>query len=143
MASITASRARTLTIGALSHLAGVNIETIRYYERINLMTKPPRTAGGHRSYHPQDVERLRFIRRARELGFAIGNIRTLLTLAVDEGSSCAELRAVAASHLEDVRAKRDDLAKLEKILTDTIADCDEQCCGTSVPPCPILEVLQR
>jgi MerR family mercuric resistance operon transcriptional regulator len=102
-----------------------------------------RTAGGHRSYYRQDVERLRFIRRARELGFGIGNIRTLLTLALDEGSPCAELRAVAACHLEDVRAKRDDLAKLEKILTDIIADCDEQCCGTSVPPCPILEVLQR
>lgn len=143
MASITASRARTLTIGALSHLAGVNIETIRYYERIDLMTKPPRTAGGHRSYQPEHIERLRFIRRARELGFGIANVRTLLMLASNGRKPCADARAIAASHLEDVRAKRDDLAKLEKILTDTIKHCDEQCCGTAMPPCPILEVLQR
>jgi MerR family transcriptional regulator, mercuric resistance operon regulatory protein len=142
MASITASRARVLTIGALSNLTGVNIETIRYYERINLTAKPPRTAGGHRSYHAEHVERLRFVRRARELGFGIENIRTLLALALRGNSSCAEAREVAAFHLADVRAKRDDLAKLEKVLADTIAQCDSQCCGMSQPPCPVLEVLQ-
>jgi MerR family mercuric resistance operon transcriptional regulator len=142
MKAITPSRARSLTIGALSHFTGVNIETIRYYERINLMTKPPRTAGGHRSYQPEHVERLRFVRRARELGFGIGSIRTLLTLGLRGSSSCAEARKVAASHLADVRAKRDDLAKLDKVLADTIAQCDAQCCGTSLPPCPVLEVLQ-
>jgi MerR family mercuric resistance operon transcriptional regulator len=143
MASITASRARTLTIGALSHLAGVNIETIRYYERIDLMTKPPRTAGGHRSYQPEHIERLRFIRRARELGFGIANVRAFLMLASNGSKPCADVRAIAASHLEDVRARRNDLAKLQTILTKTIKHCDEQCCGTSMPPCPILEVLQR
>jgi MerR family mercuric resistance operon transcriptional regulator len=142
MASITASRARTLTIGALSHLTGVNIETIRYYERIKLMTKPPRTAGGHRSYQPEHVERLRFVRRARELGFGIANVRTLLTLALRGNNSCAEAREVAASHLADVRAKRVDLAKLEKVLAGTIEQCDAQCCGTTLPPCPVFEVLQ-
>lgn len=143
MASITASRAGSLTIGALSDLAAVNIETIRYYERINLMSKPPRTAGGHRSYQRQHLKQLRFIKRARELGFGIGNIRTLLTLSVDRSSSCTDLRAVAAHHLEDVRAKRDDLTKLENILTATIEHCDEQCCGNPMPPCPILEILDR
>jgi len=142
MEPITASRARTLTIGALSSFTGVNIETIRYYERINLMTKPPRTAGGHRNYQPEHVWRLHFIRRARELGFGIGDIRTLLTLALRTNNSCADARAIAATHLADVRAKRDDLAKLEKVLTDTIEQCNTQCCGTSLPPCPVLEILQ-
>ena len=143
MASITASRARSLTIGALSDLAAVNIETIRYYERINLMSKPPRTAGGHRSYQQQHVKQLRFIKRARELGFGISNIRTLLTLSADRSSSCTDLRVVAAHHLKDVRAKRDDLTKLENVLTETIEHCDEQCCGKPMPPCPILEILDR
>lgn len=142
MGPITASRAQTLTIGALSRLTGVNIETIRYYERINLMTKPPRTSGGHRDYQPEHVERLRFVKRARELGFGIGDIRTLLTLALRGSSSCAEARDIAAAHLGDVRAKIHDLDKLEKVLTDTIEQCNTQCCGTSLPPCPVLEVLQ-
>lgn len=142
MGPITALRAQTLTIGALSRITGVNIETIRYYERIGLITEPPRTAGGHRTYLPEHVERLRFVRRARELGFGIADIRTLATLALRGSSSCAEARAIATVHLRDVRAKRDDLAKLEKVLTDTIEQCNTQCCGTSPPPCPVLEVLQ-
>jgi MerR family mercuric resistance operon transcriptional regulator len=142
MGPITASRAGTLTIGALSHLTGVNIETIRYYERINLMSVPPRTAGGHRNYWPEHVQRLRFVRRARELGFGIGDIRALLTLGLRASSSCSEAREIVSAHLADVRAKLDSLCKLEKVLTDTIEQCDMQCCGTSLPPCPVLEVLQ-
>jgi MerR family mercuric resistance operon transcriptional regulator len=142
MAPITASRAQTLTIGTLSRITGVNIETIRYYERIGLMTKPPRTAGGHRNYQPDHVERLRFVRRARDLGFAIADIRTLATLALRGNSACAEARAIATVHLTELRAKRDDLDRLEKVLTDTIEQCTTQCCGTSLPPCPVLEVLQ-
>jgi MerR family mercuric resistance operon transcriptional regulator len=141
MQPITASRARPLTIGTLSRLTGVNIETIRYYERIVLMRKPPRTAGGYRSYAPDHVERLRFIRRARELGFGIGTIRTLLELSARASESCAKARQIAAVHLADVRAKRDDLAKLENILSETIAQCDAQCCGGAAPLCPVLEVL--
>ena len=140
MARITASRG--LTIGALSRLIGVNIETIRYYERIDLMAEPPRTAGGQRDYQPEHVERLRFIRRARELGFGIDDIRTLLTLALRGSSSCAEARDIASAHLADVRARLGDLGKLEKVLTATIEQCNTQCCDASLPPCPILEVLQ-
>jgi MerR family mercuric resistance operon transcriptional regulator len=142
MQSITASRARPLTIGTLSQLTGVNIETIRYYERIALTQKPPRTSGGRRSYAPEHVERLRFIRRARELGFGIGTIRTLLELSGHGSASCAEARQIAAVHLADVRAKRDDLAKLENILSETIAQCDAQCCSDAAPLCPVLEILE-
>ncbi len=92
MASITASRGRNLSIGGLSQRTGVNIETIRYYERIGLLEKPPRTTGGHRSYALEHADRLRFIWRARELGFGIEDIRTLLLLSERGHASCAEAR---------------------------------------------------
>ena len=133
--------ARGLAIGALARLAGVKVETIRYYERIGLMRQPPRTRGGHRSYAPEHVERLRFIRRARALGFAIDDIRTLLRLAAGTADSCTQARDIAATHLADVRAKREDLTKLEAVLSQTIAQCDAECCGTAVPICPVLEIL--
>jgi len=142
MRSITASRGRNLTIGALSQLTGVNIETIRYYERIHLMGEPPRTRGGHRCYDEEHVKRLNFIRRARALGFGVQDIRTLFMLAERGHASCAEVRDVAATHLADVRAKREDLARLEKVLTETIEQCDARCSGASVPLCPVLEVLE-
>lgn len=140
MASITASRG--LTIGALSRRTGVNIETIRYYEHIGLMEKPPRTKGGHRSYAIEHAARLCFIRRARELGFGIEDIRALLALSARELASCAQARDIAAARLADVRTKRDDLVKLETILADTIAQCDAQCGDGVTPACPLLEVLQ-
>jgi MerR family transcriptional regulator, mercuric resistance operon regulatory protein len=140
MNAITDSRG--LSIGALSRLTGVNIETIRYYEKIALMRKPPRTQGGHRSYAPEHVARLRFIRRARTLGFGIEGIRALLTLSAGGANSCAQARDLAAAHLADVRAKREDLAKLETVLSDTIAQCDAQCCGGVAPACHVLEILE-
>jgi MerR family transcriptional regulator, mercuric resistance operon regulatory protein len=143
MTAITDSRARVLTIGALSRATGVNIETIRYYERIGLLPAPPRSANGRRCYAPEHAERLRFVRRARALGFGLDNIRALLGLATQDSGSCAQARALAAAHLAEVRAKRDYLARLETILTDTVAQCDAQCCGAAapVPACPVLEVL--
>jgi MerR family transcriptional regulator, mercuric resistance operon regulatory protein len=85
---------------------------------------------------------LRFIRRARELGFGIEDIRALLALSARELASCAQARDIAVARLADVRAKRDDLAKLETILADTIAQCDAQCGSGVTPACPVLEVLQ-
>jgi MerR family transcriptional regulator, mercuric resistance operon regulatory protein len=142
MASITASRGRNLSIGGLSQRTGVNIETIRYYERIDLMDKPPRTAGGHRSYATGHVSRLSFIRRARELGFGIEDIRTLLLLSERGHASCTEAREVAAAHLAEVRAKQNDLAKLENILAETVSQCDTRCADGNAPLCPVLEVLE-
>lgn len=141
MPSITPSRG--LTIGALSRRSGVNIETIRYYERIQLIQKPPRTSGGHRSYDPAEVDHLLFIRRARVLGFGIKEIRALLALSVCGANSCAEAREIAAAQLADVRAKQHDLVKLETILADTIAQCDARCRGPVVPACPVFEMLNN
>ena len=140
MSAITDSRG--LAIGALARMTGVNIETIRYYEKIELMRKPPRTRGGHRSYGPEHVERLRFIRRARTLGFGIEGIRALLTLSGGAADNCAQAREIAAAHLADVRAKLSDLVKLEAVLANTIAQCDAQCCKGTAPACPVLEVLE-
>ena len=91
MRAITPSRADGLTIGTLSELTGVNIETIRYYERIRILPAPRRSANGRRSYHPADVRRLAFLRRARELGFSLQDIRALLPLGGPERASCREV----------------------------------------------------
>jgi MerR family mercuric resistance operon transcriptional regulator len=129
---------RGLTIGKLAEAADVNLETVRYYERIGLMPEPSRTRGGHRSYGREHTRRLTFIRRARELGFRIEEIRALLTLAEPGHTSCAEVKAIATSHLGRVRAKITDLTKLERILTETI----ECCSGEPSPACPVLDMLE-
>lgn len=143
MSMITKARAAPLTIGRLSDATGVNIETIRYYERIDLLAAPPRTRGGHRSYRDEHVQRLRFVRRARELGFGIDAIRALLTLAEGDNPSCQEVRKIAALHLADVRTKLADLLKLEGILSKTVTQCDIKCCASPAPLCPVLEILQH
>ena len=143
MEPITKTRADPLTIGQLSGATGVNIETIRYYERIRLVDAPPRTRGGHRSYRDQHIRQLQFVSRARELGFGIDAIRALLALAERDNSSCREVRGIAAMHLADVRTKLADLSKLERILADTVIRCDVECCATPAPICPVLEILQQ
>ena len=127
-----------LSIGRLSRRTGCNVETIRYYERIDLMPAPPRTAGGHRSYRKDHERRLKFIRRARELGFSIDEIRLLLGL-VDGGYTCGEVKAVSDRHLADVRRKIADLKILESTLKKIGAACD----GGRVPDCPIIDALYR
>jgi MerR family mercuric resistance operon transcriptional regulator len=128
---------RHLAIGRLAKRAGVNIETIRYYERVDLMRPPPRTAGGYRIYGEDDVTRLRFIRRARELGFTLDEVRALLRLAEDREHSCAEARELASTQLSDVQAKLADLARMERVLAEMIA----RCADGRLPECPILEAL--
>jgi MerR family transcriptional regulator, mercuric resistance operon regulatory protein len=137
MAAITVSRAENITIGELSRLSGVNIETICYYERVKMLAPPPRTAGGRRIYGFNDLRMLVFIRRARELGFSLDDIRALLRLGGPEKASCREVRAIAAHHLEDIRAKLGDLKKLEGLLARTVARCS----GKIAPECPVLDIL--
>lgn len=124
-------------IGVLSDRTGVNIETIRYYEREGLLPDPPRTAGGHRSYGEDHLKRLTFIRRSRELGFSMAEIRDLLAL-VDGGSyTCGEVKALTIDHAKNVREKIVDLQRMEKML-DAISS---QCEGGSIPECPIIDAL--
>jgi MerR family transcriptional regulator, mercuric resistance operon regulatory protein len=137
MRAITAARAENLRIGALSRLSGVNIETIRYYERIKMLPRPPRTASGRRIYGATDLRTLAFIRRSRELGFSLDEIRALLRLGEPEKASCREVREIAAHHLEHIRAKLGDLKKLERLLAKTVARCS----GNTAPDCPVLDIL--
>jgi MerR family transcriptional regulator, mercuric resistance operon regulatory protein len=130
-------RKMTLTIGQLAAAAEVNFETVRYYERIGLMPSPARTASGHRTYEDEHIRRLVFIRRARELGFSIEDIRALLALAEPSRASCADVKGIAQAHLDEVRKKMADLKKLERILSRTIAGCS----GEKAPPCPVLDML--
>ena len=137
MQQITVLRTGDLAIGELSRLSGVNIETIRYYERIRMLPQPPRTASGRRIYNSTYLRTLAFVRRSRELGFSIEEIRALIRLGGPEKATCREVRKIAARHLEDIRAKLNDLRKLERLLARTVA----QCSGRSVPDCPVLDIL--
>ena len=126
-----------LSRGSLAARTGVNIETIRYYEKIGLMPQPLRSAGGHRVYGQSDLKRLSFIRRSRELGFTLREIRDLLEL-VDGGQyTCAEVRDRTTSHLADVTQKIQDLRKIQKTLKTMASKCD----GGMVPDCPIVDEL--
>lgn len=137
MDPITNVRAEKLTIGELSELTAVNIETIRYYERIKILPAPPRTAGGRRVYDANHLRILAFIRRSRELGFSVDEIRALIRLGGPAKASCYEVRDIASHHLDDIRAKIADLRKLERLLSKTVA----QCTGTTAPGCPVLDIL--
>ena len=109
MGTITSSRAEILPIGELSKRSGVKIETIRYYERVKMLPAPPRNASGRRVYGATDLRILAFIRRSRELGFSLEDIRALLRLGGPATASCGEVREIAAHHLEDIRAKLDEV----------------------------------
>jgi len=124
-------------IGALSERAGCNIETIRYYERETLLPDPPRTEGGHRVYDEVHLKRLTFIRRSRELGFTLEEVRGLLRMVDGEHYTCDEVKSLTLDHLADVRGKLADLNKLEKVLKQ-LAD---RCSGGETPDCPIIEAL--
>ena len=128
---------RELTIGGLSKATGVNVETIRYYEKEGLLPDPPRSEGGHRLYFAAQLKRLFFIRRSRELGFTLNEIRGLLELVDGETYTCAEVKTMTLDHAEDVKRKIVDLRKLEKVLRVMAAECD----GGEMPVCPIIDVL--
>jgi MerR family mercuric resistance operon transcriptional regulator len=130
-------RAQHFPIGALSAHTGVNIETIRYYERIGVMPAPPRTEGRQRVYDEDHVKRLTFIRRSRELGFTLDRVRDLLGLERGHGLTCAEVKAMTVEHVADIRRKVRDLKRLERVLDELAARCH----GKEMPECPILDAL--
>lgn len=130
---------KSLQRGGLAKRTGCNLETVRYYEKIGLMPEPPRTEGGYRVYDTTHERRLRFVLRARELGFTLDEIRELLCLVDERNAPCAEARDLAAAHLEDVRAKIADLKRMERVLKDVVVRCAD---GT-LPECPLIETLFR
>lgn len=129
--------AETLRIGELSAQTGCPVETIRYYERVGLLPKPPRQANGYRVYAEAHKSRLIFIRRARELSFSLEEIRDLLGLLDAGRYSCAEVQALTLRHRQQIRQKIRDLRRLDAALTELTA----QCSGESAPSCPIVDAL--
>ena len=128
---------KPLRRGELAKQTGCNLETIRYYEKIGLMPQTPREENGYRAYNDDLVRRLRFILRARELGFTIEQVRGLLGLTDGGHQTCAEVKTRTQEHLADVRSKIADLRRIERVLATTA----DSCSGRHVPECPILEIL--
>ena len=137
MTPITDNVAGGLSRGRLAKLTGCNAETIRYYENIGVLPPPPRSAGGHRVYSDEHARRLAFVRRSRELGFSLEQVRGLLVLADAGNDSCAEVKAITLDHAALIRHKIADLRKMQRVLTEIAARCDDG----AVPVCPIIEAL--
>ena len=129
-----------MKISEAAAASGCHLETIRYYERIGLMPPPDRTASGYRSYSPQEVERLRFISRGRDLGFTLEEIRDLLDLGARDGeASCEQVAAVARRHLAQVQ---DRIADLQRV-ADELARTLESCANAGRATCTILQALRQ
>ena len=127
-----------IAIGELSRRTGCNIETIRYYERIGLVPQARRQGGRNRRYDADDIARLKFIRRARQLGFTLDEIRTLLRLAASDADGArAEVRGLAAAHVAAIEAKIADLQAMARVLSAAICECDRE----ESPRCPLIAVL--
>lgn len=127
-----------LTIGGVARHAGVNVETIRYYQRLKLLEEPPKPSGGVRRYSDVAVARVRFIKRAQELGFSLNEIRRLMQLG--DPQSCGEARALAAEKLALVESRVADLQRLRRTLRELIGRCDR---ARGTIACPIIESLAR
>lgn len=126
------------TIGQVSVQTGINIETIRYYEKCGLLPKPARTEGGHRVYDDRQKDRLAFIRRGRELGFSLEDIRDLLK-AADGKMTCHQVSDITSRHLNNVRAKIRDLKRLERVLAQTVLKCGKG----NAPKCPVIDAITQ
>lgn len=126
-----------ITRGVLAEKSGVNIETIRYYEKIALMPNPLRSDGGHRIYKKVHLKRLQFIRRCRELGFTLHDIRELLNIVDDKTYTCADVQNRTIAHIKDIKQKIRDLKKMEQTLKKMTSECD----GGLAPKCPVIDTL--
>ena len=130
-----------MTRGEVAEKADVNPETLRYYEREGLIPKPPRSSGGFRLYDEHYVDRLRFIKRAQDLGFTLAEIKGLLGLRVDDGATCRDVQAQAEEKLDDVKEKIRDLQRIRDALTRLAAACEGD--GGPTSDCPILDAMER
>jgi MerR family transcriptional regulator, mercuric resistance operon regulatory protein len=129
-----------IAIRELSRRTQCNIETIRYYERIGLLPKPRRAGGRYRRYDDEDVARLRFIRRARQLGFTLDDIRAFMKLTRADGREmCNKAQDLTSTHIADIRAKIADLRATERVLSNALGECE----SGQRADCPIIEVLSR
>ena len=131
---------RVLKIGELAREAGVGVETIRFYERRGLLREPPRRPSGYRQYRPTEVKRLRFIRRAKELGFSLAEILELLELNAEEPGSCGRIRRQLADKADVVDKRIRDLRRVRAALVELRSLCEST---AGLGECPFLEALER
>ncbi len=130
-----------MTIGLLARRAGCSVPTVRYYEEIGLLPRAARRSGGHRVYADNDLRRLRFIRRCRDFGFAINQVKEIVALAEKREQDCTAARDLAARQLDDVRHKLRELRALERNLKQIVDNCTAQCAGGPAGCCVILADL--
>lgn len=130
---------KLMTIGNVSKQSGIGVETVRFYEKSGLINEPPRTESGYRQYPPSTVIRIQFIKRAKELGFTLKEIKELLNLRLDPMTTCDDVRQVAEEKQENVQAKIQSLQGIEKALGELIGAC---AVGGPDGECPILEALE-
>ena len=126
----------THTIGVAAKLSGVNIETIRYYEREGIVPKAERASNGRRTYDDEAISRLRLVKRCRELGFAISDIRILLSLSDQDAGTCDEVRKLSEANLVSVSSKIDDLNRMKSVLEELLTSCN-----SGLTECPMLKNL--
>ena len=129
-----------MQIGQLAQQSGVAIDTVRYYERQGLLPPPTRRASGYRQYGPQDISRLRFIRRAKDLGFSLQEIQDLLRLSDNQDADRAEVRALAQHRLADIERKLRELESMRATLANLVSHCSGH---GSLDGCPIIESLAQ
>lgn len=130
-----------LTIGVLASRTNTNVPTIRYYEKIGLLPRAQRASNGHRYYRDADLTRLTFIKRCRDFGFPIEQVRELAALFEEGDRACIEVRDMAQTHLNTVREKLKELRQLEVSLAAFVASCDEACCTGPTRDCAIIQDL--
>jgi Hg(II)-responsive transcriptional regulator len=129
-----------MTIGQLAREAGINLETIRYYERRGLIPKPPRNASGYRQYSQEDIARTKFIKRSQALGFSLREILEILSLRMEPGKTCGDMKVRVEAKIEDVERKITDLQQMQEALLDLVSKCTGK---GPIGDCPILEILNR
>jgi MerR family copper efflux transcriptional regulator len=130
----------SMTIGQVAKRAGVGVETIRFYEREGLIVPPPRKDSGYRAYPPETVDRVRFVRRAKELGFSLGEIKELLALRIAADATCAQIRTRAEIKIADIEDRIASLRRMTQALTRLADACDGG--RGAVSECPILDALE-
>lgn len=130
---------KVFSVGELAAAGDCKVETVRYYEKIGLMPEPPRTEGGHRLYSLDLLKRLTFIRRSRELGFPIEQIRELLRFVDEPGHTCGEVKGMAILQARAIQEKIDDLKRLQKALNNMAARCKGK--NYALEDCPIIDAL--
>jgi MerR family transcriptional regulator, copper efflux regulator len=131
---------QSLTIGQLAKRADVGVETVRFYERQGLLAEPDRKPSGYRQYDEEVVLRLQFIRRAKELGFTLNEIKDLLSLRLDPSTTCADVKRRAEEKIDDIEAKIRTLQRMKKALVKVTNACSGR---GALSECPILECLDN